>query len=383
MPKPPRATGTSLIEAKFNAALDELVERVKRDRSVLAAMLCGSLSHDTVWEKSDIDLVLVTADDKKTHEDGLCLYADGINVHASLMPRAEFRKIAEGAMRNSFIHSVLAKGRLLYSHDESIVALCERLRILGERDTRIQLLAAASQTLPCLYKARKWLLTRGDLEYTALWILYAANAVAKIELLEAGMLVDREALPQALEMNPALFKVIYKDLLNTRKTRAGVEAALSAIDGYLLARAGTVFEPVIDYLKGRWQAVPGHNPVGALSVLAMLCVILFQAVTGLFANDDILLEGPLYVLVSKDTSDFLTKLHHWSSNVIIALVVLHVAAIVWYAVFKKERLVGPMIKGTKTVEGQVEPKFVRGWVAPFGMAIAAGIVWAVVNRIWM
>jgi cytochrome b len=138
---------------------------------------------------------------------------------------------------------------------------------------------------------------------------------------------------------------------------------------------------VIDYLKGRWQAAPGHNPLGAWSVLAILGVILFQAVTGLFANDDILLEGPLYVLVSKDTSDFLTKLHHWSSNAAIALVVLHVAAIVWYARFKKESLVGPMIKGTKTVEGQAEPKFVRGaWV---WMAVAAGIVWAVVNRVWM
>lgn len=140
---------------------------------------------------------------------------------------------------------------------------------------------------------------------------------------------------------------------------------------------------VIDYVKGRWAAVPGHNPLGALSVLLMLSVILFQAVTGLFANDDILLEGPLYVLVSKDTSDFLTKLHHWSGNVMIGLVVLHVAAIIWYAVFKKERLTGPMIEGTKTVEGQTEPKFVRARWALVWMAVAAAVVWAVVNRVWM
>jgi len=51
------------IQQKFIKALDLLVEEVKEDRSVLAAILCGSLSHDTVWEKSDIDLVLVTIDD--------------------------------------------------------------------------------------------------------------------------------------------------------------------------------------------------------------------------------------------------------------------------------------------------------------------------------
>jgi hypothetical protein len=88
------------VHQEFDAALDKLLEQVKRDRSVLAAFLCGSLSHDTVWEKSDIDLVLITIDDKKTSEGGLALWADGINVHAMLMPRAEFRKTAEGAIRN-------------------------------------------------------------------------------------------------------------------------------------------------------------------------------------------------------------------------------------------------------------------------------------------
>src|SRR6195952_2938402 len=146
------------VRQQFSDALAALVERVKQDRSVLAAILCGSLSHDTVWAKSDIDLVLVTIDDKKTDREGLSLYADGINVHASLLPRAEFRKTAEGAIRNSFQHSVLAKGRLLYTHDETIAGLCEQLKAIGARDTQVQLLAAASHALPAIYKAHKWFL---------------------------------------------------------------------------------------------------------------------------------------------------------------------------------------------------------------------------------
>jgi len=249
MAKTSRGTGTAVhVEDRFNAALAALVEQVKRDCSILAAVLCGSLSHDTVWSKSDIDLMLVTIDDKKTGKDGVCLYADGINVHATLMPRAEFRKIAEGAIRNSFMHSLLAKGRLLYTHDESIGALFERMHQLGERDTQLQLLAAASHALPAVYKAHKWLITRGDLDYTALWILYSANALAKIEVLEAGMLVDREALPQALQLNPPFFKLIYTGLLNAKKTRPAVQAALSAIDDYLLKRAATIFAPIVEHL---------------------------------------------------------------------------------------------------------------------------------------
>src|SRR5215831_12382860 len=98
------------VRAQFGAALDRLVEQVKRDRSVLAAILCGSLSHDAVWAKSDIDLVLVTADEKRTGDDaGLALWADGINVHAIRMTRTEFRKTVDGALRNTFMHSFLAK----------------------------------------------------------------------------------------------------------------------------------------------------------------------------------------------------------------------------------------------------------------------------------
>jgi hypothetical protein len=248
------SASTGSTHKKFSDALDDLIAKIKGDRSILAAILCGSLSHDTVWSKSDIDLLLVTIDDKKAPKESLCLYADGINVHAILMPRADFRKTAEGALRNSFMHSLLAKGRLLYSHDETIAALCERLDALGERDTQLQLLAAAAHALPYVYKAHKWLITRGDLNYTALWILYSANALAKIEVLEAGLLVDREVLPQALQLNPSFFELIYTDLLNAKKTPRAVEAALAAIDQYLLKRASRVFAPIVAHLTEAGEA---------------------------------------------------------------------------------------------------------------------------------
>jgi hypothetical protein len=233
----------------FTAALDALVEDVKKDRSILAAILCGSLSHDTVWEKSDIDLVLVTIDDRNVKADGLALYSDGVNVHAILMPRTEFRKTVEGSMRGSFPHSFLAKGRLLYTHDPTIARLFETLAESGPRDQRVQLLRAAMHVLPNLDKAHKWFTTRGDLDYTALWILYAATPLAQMEVLEAGLLVDREVIPQAVKLNPAFFKTVYTDLLNTPKTRERVQAALDAADAYIAARASRVFAPILEYLR--------------------------------------------------------------------------------------------------------------------------------------
>lgn len=240
---------TDTIHQRFTDALAALVEEVKDDRSVLAAILCGSLSHDTVWEKSDIDLLLVTVDEAKPGSDSLALDADGLNVHAFMMPRAEFRKTFACSICNSFMHSFLAKGRLLYAHDPTIADLCARLDEIGERDTQVQLLRAATSALPAIYKARKWFLTRGDLEYTALWILIAATPLAQVEVIGARLVADREVIPQAMKLNPALFKTLYVDLLNTPKTVENVQAALNALDGYVAQRAPSLFAPVIDHLR--------------------------------------------------------------------------------------------------------------------------------------
>ncbi len=237
------------VPEAFAAALDGLLTQVRKDRSILAAILCGSLAHDTVWARSDIDLVLVTIDDKKVELSDIPLYADGVNVHAMLMPRTDFRKTVEGSLQNSFMHSFLAKGRLIYTHDDTIAELCRRLHSTGSRDALIQMLGAATGVLPPLYKARKWLLTRRDYAYTALWILYAATPAARMEVIAAGMIADREVIPQAAKLNPDLFKVIYTDLLRQGTTKAAVETALHTLERYMEKRARRVFAPVLDYLK--------------------------------------------------------------------------------------------------------------------------------------
>ncbi|MFP5440284.1 MAG: cytochrome b/b6 domain-containing protein [Gammaproteobacteria bacterium] len=104
-----------------------------------------------------------------------------------------------------------------------------------------------------------------------------------------------------------------------------------------------------EYLRGNWHG-QGHNPLGALSVLALLALLGAQAVTGLFANDDATFSGPLAGLVSGDTGDLLTSLHHLQALLIMLLVLLHLGAIGWYARVKKQDLIRPMITGQRDVD---------------------------------
>lgn len=98
----------------------------------------------------------------------------------------------------------------------------------------------------------------------------------------------------------------------------------------------------------------GHNPLGGWSILAMLISLLIQVGTGLFANDDILTEGPLYALVSKQTSDWLTGVHHLNQKLLLVLVLIHIAAVLFYLIAKRENLIKPMVTGTKIWEKNID-----------------------------
>ena len=125
-----------------------------------------------------------------------------------------------------------------------------QLQEMGERDKQLQLSCAATCALALIYKRHtNGSSPRGDLDYTALWILYAATPLAQIEVIGRNLLADREVLPQAMKLNPALFKTIYVDLLNCKKSPKNVEAALRAIDDYLAKQAAALFKPVIDHLR--------------------------------------------------------------------------------------------------------------------------------------
>lgn len=236
----------SIVQERYRAALDDLVAQIQRDHTILAAILCGSLSYDEVWEKSDIDLLLVCTEDLKKPKD-LSLFADGINVHAILQSRSAFKAKMQGLVGSSFLHSLLSKSTLLFSRDESLEDLYHDIHRIGARDRKIQLLNAATFVLPTLQKAEKWLHVKKDVHYSFLWILKAVEALARVEVIRQGEITTREVLQQALRHNPEFFGAVYTDLITAPKTAEAMEAALAAINGYLMDRL-EVFQPLLDYL---------------------------------------------------------------------------------------------------------------------------------------
>jgi cytochrome b len=131
---------------------------------------------------------------------------------------------------------------------------------------------------------------------------------------------------------------------------------------------------VVAYLKGNWTGI-GHTPLGALSVVALLVAVSVQVGLGLISQDeDGIYHGPLARLVSSDTSDTARDIHELWFNVILALIVVHIGAILFYRL-RGKHLTKPMITGRAAIDPGTQPmRPGKWWVALICLALAFGIV---------
>jgi len=128
----------------------------------------------------------------------------------------------------------------------------------------------------------------------------------------------------------------------------------------------------LDYLLGRTAVRPvGHNPIGALGVVALLGVLLVQAATGLVANDEIMNAGPFYGWIDPALSNRLTTLHRQSSDVLLVLIGLHVLAVAWHVLGRRRPLLKAMLTGRKPAAEVPAEQAIQGSRTALALTIVA------------
>ena len=236
------------VEKRYHDALDSLVTKVQKDRNIIAAILCGSMSYDQVWDKSDIDLLLVQREGKGEPR-GYTLAENDVNIHAELVPRGQLRQWQEAALQGSFEHSFFSRSTLLFCSDESVKTWYQNANLhnIGERDKALQLLIVTTGLLPTLKYAEKQFYVNRDLNYSFLSILRTVESLARIEVILNDEVPSREVIQPALEYNPEFFRIAYSDLINCEKNEAIIQNALDAINAYLDEKM-FIFQPILDFL---------------------------------------------------------------------------------------------------------------------------------------
>lgn len=136
---------------------------------------------------------------------------------------------------------------------------------------------------------------------------------------------------------------------------------------------------VLAYLRGAPAGTPGHNPLGGWSTLALLLLLLAQALTGSFSADGVLFDGPFHYVFDSSVTDVLAQIHETLFNVLLALVGLHVLAILFYEKVRDQRLLWPMIVGAmpgrREGTGPARPLYLALLIA----AVLALGLWALIE----
>ncbi len=205
------------------------------------------------------------------------------------------------------------------------------------------------------------------------WLLVAAMAFLVVSGKVGGNLMEYHVYAGYSVLALVLFRVLWGFAGSTHARFASFVAGPSR--GLAYAKR---------LLSGAPAPSAGHNPLGGWMVIVLLLSLLLQGGTGLFSNDDIAFEGPLYPFISKSLSDRLTSLHHINANVLIALVAAHVAAVLFHAFVKKEDLVRAMFTGVKHlpagIEGTQGLRTASSWLALVIAIACFGAVVLVVKR---
>ncbi len=234
------------IQKRYQHALSLLVKKLERDRTVLAAILFGSLSYDEVWKNSDIDLWIIMEDGQKPG--GITLCENDINIHAQRIPRSTFKRNIEGDLAGGWLDFSFSRSTLLFTKDDSVAHWYQMIDRMGARDRAFQLMRYAVFLLPSLNKAEKYFYLKEDCEYSFWWLMQVVRGLASIEVILHNDVPAREVIHQALKYNPEFFTPVYTDFVNRPKTREAVAHILGLVNHYLEEKTFDLFRPLLDYL---------------------------------------------------------------------------------------------------------------------------------------
>ncbi|MCY3741032.1 MAG: hypothetical protein OXH00_08425 [Candidatus Poribacteria bacterium] len=245
------------IHAQIHRAVESISDTLEQDMYILAAILTSNLAEDNVWEKTTVHITLILRDGTRFKQKQYQLIEEGVPIQVRLYTRSAYRKMLEGTLQGSTLHSILAESRVLFSKD-SLLSVDGDANFtigdpsclqVGERDKHSQLLNAAAFATTVLAKAEKWFHLKRDFDYTFLYLTYMVRQLACIEVLMHGETPRRKVLYQALDHNPDFFNAVFIDLLDKPKDEVMLREALEQVDTYLEDNLQTLFKPLLDFLE--------------------------------------------------------------------------------------------------------------------------------------
>lgn len=244
----PKDVDREIIRKDYQTAVDNLCKKMEQDEYALTLIIAGSLSYDTVWEKSDIDAFIITRDD--IHQNFRIILEKDVTINAYISTRDGFRKTIQRQTDGSIYHSAISKSTVVFTRDDTIYDLYEDIQNIGAKDLENILLLNYVFARDLINKASKALFVMNEPEFSFNFIMSAIRRLAGIETLLNLKIPLREVVEQALKFNPEFFNDVYTDVIhNETKDKETLAFVLNKMFDYLIERLDKIATPLVSFVK--------------------------------------------------------------------------------------------------------------------------------------
>lgn len=244
-----------LLKDKFDAALIQFVAKLKEDKTIVAAIIYGSYVNGTLWEKSDIDMILIVNDEKLPY-DFRSFIEQGIIINSLVFSRQNFKRRIQGIIQGDEFHSLFHQSKLLYTTDPSIETYYEGITDIGQSDKALQLLIYGINAVAGYSKAMKGLKVLGDATYCYYKMSELIDNLAHLTVLMNNQIPLQKVVLQAKELDPELMDELYIRYVQTVPDEKQVACLMETIHRFLVRHSLFLFEPILQLITESGMAQP-------------------------------------------------------------------------------------------------------------------------------
>lgn len=237
--------GTMVVNIKaYQDACDIALNKFKKNSQVIAIVVYGSIISGDIWEKSDIDFLVITKEENKM--DIIHSKIHEVLIHINYMSRDIFIDSYNNMLKGGTFHKAFYMGKLVYCTDKDIEAVHNATRFYSDRDKGMRNIEILCNLLKSIHYAKKYI-TTGKHETAFQWCVEVLKNYARIMMNSNGHITDNDILSYAVNMNSNVENIFV--VLNDDKPLIGrLHYIIEATEKFILLNAESISQPVIQYL---------------------------------------------------------------------------------------------------------------------------------------
>ncbi|WP_027626631.1 nucleotidyltransferase domain-containing protein [Clostridium lundense] len=242
---------------QYQRAFNSLIERLKGNDTVLAAMVFGSVVTGDLWDKSDIDL-FVMVDENITGIRNIYTEEKGVPVHIKLMSKNRFMQFYEEDLRGGFMHRIFASSRLVFSKDSDITNRYDSGRYYPDLDRERWSMVYLGNMLKSIGVCRKYLCNNGI--YTAYSsAVKAAEEFARLYVNSAGYMISKDAMTMAMNLNDKFKNCVDELFFDKEDTIKAIEKLLAFVEENIDSNLKNITGILLDYMREKDELLSGED----------------------------------------------------------------------------------------------------------------------------